>query len=160
MTAGRRFRELKPRVRFAQKAAAPGGIGVDQAVRGAEARLAPLMDRVAAQVLQLVDEMLAAGGGPARQPLDVAGLRGRADAVVGLSAAVGLPEFQSVASSLCRLIDNAAGEALNPAALTVHLDALRLFRDSSPEVRAQVAPSVLEGLRRLASFRGRTAAAA
>ncbi len=149
MTIGR---ERKVETRFARRAAAGKGVGVDEAVAAAEARIDGMREAASARIAAMLQAMQAARPGVAGgDPEAMRFVHGQADALVGLADLFGLPEIGKAAFSLCQLFDGCKPHRPSPDGVRVHLDAMAMFSSLDAGTRAAAAPQVLEGLRLVAS---------
>lgn len=147
--------------RFASRAKAGKGVGIDEAVANAEARIETMRDSARAAIDDMLETIQAQRKAvAAHDPAALALVRGHADSLSGLAEIFGMPEIGSAALSLCKLFDAAAPGLPSPDAVRVHLDAFLMFRSLGPEALAVSAPRVLTGLDQVVSASRRDVAPA
>ncbi len=144
---------LFPENRLAKLIRRPGGVSYAQAMAAAEAN----MDSIRADVLAGVDEnlqridQLSADPAVAFSPEIQAELYERSNYVAGLAGSGGLPELGQAAFCYCELLDRIiAGAAWPQAAVTVHMDSLKLLRAMGVASPENDRAAIVEGLRKVA----------
>ncbi len=128
--------------RLARKALGFGGLDMSRAVAAAQSRLEEHRDAAMGELDVLLDDLRSAHARLiAGDPAAARRMHALADAMPGVAGCFLSPEMTSAAYGLCSLLDRLAeGETINPEALRVHVDALRLLRSSSdPRVHAVLA---------------------
>jgi hypothetical protein len=145
---------MKPRIyqperRFVQKAKAPGGISLEEAVRRADTNVAAAKDRF----LTGVDEKLALAVNLAKgkDAASLGALRVTATEVGNLAGIYNLVELREAAESLRLLLSRIADKPTPWAAIGVHVDAMVSLRRADISGEANARKAVLEGLRRVTS---------
>lgn len=147
--------------RFASRAKTGKGVGIEEAVANAEARLETMRDDARTAIDDMLETIQAQRA--AIEVQDAAALalvRSHADSLGGLGEIFGMPEIGCAALSLCKLFDAAAPGLPSSDAVRVHLDALLMFRSLGPEAMSASAPAVLTGLDQVVSASRRDTASA
>jgi hypothetical protein len=141
-------RTFKVENRLAKIARSPGGKSVDEAVRGAEARIEAVRDKCVAALSTKADQLaaLSAGDRGAGATMTMEGLYNISNAIFGVACVYELDALAEAACSLCDLLHGFRnGEPVNWSAVDVHVDGIRLLATG----RSEGAASVLAGLRQV-----------
>ncbi len=118
------MRTFRPATRLVRIMAEPGGISVAQALKQADHALESTREGCLAEIdlkVEQVVELAAAG----LSETNLAAIRQRAGEIFGEAGAFGLTELSAAAHSLSRLLSAGRG---SPAAIAVHVDAVRALR--------------------------------
>ncbi len=139
------MRTFHPVVRLAKLMNEPGGVTMAQALERADKALEATRDNCLVEIDKKIEEVvaLAAAG------LDTSNLmaiRQRAGEIFGEAGAAGLSELSSAAQSLSRLLTAGRG---SPAAIAVHVDAVRALRRPELAGNLQARAEVLRQLRKV-----------
>jgi hypothetical protein len=145
--------------RLAKAISIPGGKRVFEAVAEADANL----KTIEAPCLEAVDAYIASIQQLAARPDDAAAL-GRiyaeSNIVIGLAGVFGLKDLSAAAYSLCELVDSRPPDSgVDPMAMMVHVDSLRLLRQGDTFDPTQ-REAMLHGLSQVVARAKRAAAAA
>lgn len=135
--------------RLTKMIAEPGGVRVDEALKGAEQNLETMRESclIAIDARLAEIEKLHRDAGPAPDQTAKDALYALGDEIHAVAGVFGLNELGAAAFSLCELVDGMrSSDRWNTQAMDVHLGALRLFRE--PRNAAGAGP-VLAGLRRV-----------
>jgi hypothetical protein len=134
--------------RLAKLARQPGGKSIAEALKAAETRIESVRDRCESSLMVKADQLVAVAAGDrdagAIPTLDR--LYEISNAIFGVAGAYGFDALAEAACSLCDLVYRfRGGEAVNWAAVDVHVDGIRLLATG----RNVGADTVLEGLRKV-----------
>ena len=136
--------------RLARIARQPGGKSVAEALKAAEQRIESVRERCEGALSVKAEQMVAVAAGD--RASDGAATLDRlydiANAIFGVAGAFGLDALAEAACSLCDLVYRfRGGEAVNWAAVDVHVDGIRLLATGKSGDAA--AETVLAGLRQV-----------
>jgi hypothetical protein len=136
--------------RLARLARQPGGKSIAEALKAAEGRIESVRERCESALLVKAEQMVAVATGDraADGPEMLDRLYDIANAIFGVAGAFGFDALAEASCSLCDLVYRFRdGEAVNWAAVDVHVDGIRLLATGrSGEVAAE---TVLAGLRKV-----------
>lgn len=138
-------RTFRPEVRLAKLMKEPGGISVAQALEKADKVLESMRGDCLTNIDQKIEEVAAlAATGLSEQNL--ATIKQRAAELFGEAGTFGLVELSAAAHSLHRLLSAEQG---SPAAVAVHVDAVRALRRPELAGDQQARAEVLRQLRKV-----------
>jgi chemotaxis protein histidine kinase CheA len=145
--------------RLAKAISIPGGKRVFEAVADADANL----KTIEVPCLEAVDAYIASIQQLAARPDDAEALNqiySESNIVIGLAGVFGLRDLSAAAWSLCELVDSRPESGgVDPMAMAVHIDSLRLLRQGDAVDPAQ-REAMLEGLGKVVARAKRATAAA
>lgn len=145
--------------RLAKAISIPGGKRVFEAVADADANL----KTIEVPCLEAVDAFIASIQQLAAQPNDAEALSqiyAESNIVIGIAGVFGLKDLSAAAYSLCELVDSRPeGGGVDPMAMAVHINSLRLLRqgDAVDPVQRE---AMLHGLSQVVARAKRAVAAA
>ena len=139
------MRTFQPVVRLAKLMSEPGGVTMAQALERADKALEATRGDCLAEIDHKIEQVvaLAAAGLDAK---NLAAIRQRAGEIFGEAGAYGLTELSAAAQSLTRLLTAGKG---SPAAIAVHVDAVRALRRPELAGDVQARTEVLHQLRKV-----------
>ncbi len=138
-------RKFTPDVRLEKMLAEPGGVSVARALERATGNLETIRETCVAAIDAKVEQMAMLAQSQGQGRLDA--IYRVSNQVFGEAGTFGLAELSVAAHSLCSLLSTADQAKVPLAAISVHLDAMRLLR--RPEIVGDAAArgAVLAGLR-------------
>lgn len=149
MTAVRRFR---PENRLRSQIATPGGVLLSDAVAAADKGLDSISESVLSAVDQklLAIEALALSGAQGATPDAGDRIYTAANEIFAEAGAFGRAALSEAAHSLCSLLANRDKE-IPWAAVTVHVQTMRILRQGHVEASDAMCRAVLDGLRKVSA---------
>jgi hypothetical protein len=139
-------RKFRPALKLARTLAEPGGIDPARALAQAARNLDSVREYCAGAIDAKIERIAALS----MEQDGAAEIYDLANEIFGEAGALGFAELSAAAHSLCSLLSTPTG-ARSPAALAVHVDALRRLRSASAADNAEVRVALLSGLRAVAA---------
>ncbi len=138
-------RNFTPDVRLKKMLAEPGGVSVARALERATGNLETIRETCVAAIDAKVEQMAMLAQSQDQGRLDA--IYRVSNEVFGEAGTFGLAELSVAAHSLCSLLSTADQAKVPLAAISVHLDAMRLLRKPEMAGDAAARGAVLAGLR-------------
>lgn len=145
--------------RLAKAISIPGGKRVFEAVADADANLKTIEVPCLEAVDAFIGSIQQLAGRPA-DPVALDQIYAESNIVIGLAGVFGLKDLSAAAYSLCELVDSRPADGgVDPMAMAVHIDSLRLLRqgDAVDPVQRE---AMLHGLSQVVARAKRAVAAA